>query len=115
MDDLPVEYHRGEFLISTDRNGIDAGQALSLLQTTHWGAAMTRAVLERAIAHSVCFGLHQGKHLVGFGRAITDSQPTPTGPMSLSLRHSVVAGWGVGYLVACWPIPSCKACGGWLY
>ena len=33
---------------------------------------MTRAVLERAMANSVCFGLlHQG-HLVGFGRVVTD-------------------------------------------
>ena len=39
---------------------------------THWAGTLTKAQLERAIDHSVCFGLYRGGPLVGFGRIITD-------------------------------------------
>jgi ribosomal protein S18 acetylase RimI-like enzyme len=72
MHDPPLEFRRGEFLISTDRRRIDAGAALGLLESTHWAASLTRPVLERAIENSVCFGVLQHERLVGFGRVVTD-------------------------------------------
>ena len=72
MTDPPVEWHRGEFIVSTDRSRIDQNAALALLRTTFWAAAMDPAVLARAIANSVCFGAYDGELLVGFGRAVTD-------------------------------------------
>jgi GNAT superfamily N-acetyltransferase len=72
MDDPPIEFHRGELLVTTDRRRIDPDAALALLQTTHWASSMTRAVLLRAMKNSVCFGMLEGDALVGFGRAVTD-------------------------------------------
>jgi GNAT superfamily N-acetyltransferase len=72
MEDPPLEFRRGEFLISTDRGRIDASEALALLQPTHWAAGLTSTVLERAIENSVCFGLLREERLIGFGRVVTD-------------------------------------------
>ncbi len=72
MDDQPVEWQRGGYTISTRRDRLDLPAALALLQTTHWGYALTPVLLERAAAHSLCFGVYHGATLVGFGRAITD-------------------------------------------
>jgi hypothetical protein len=60
MDDPPLEFRRGEILITIDRGRINAGAALALLQTTHWAAGLTRTVLERAIENPVCFGFTSG-------------------------------------------------------
>jgi GNAT superfamily N-acetyltransferase len=72
LNDPPVEWHRGEFIVSTDRRRIDQNAALALLRTTFWAAGMDPTVLGRAIANSVCFGVYDREVLVGFGRAVTD-------------------------------------------
>ena len=72
LNDAPVEYRRGAFIISTDRSRIDPEAALSLLRTTFWAQDMDLEVLARAIQNSVSFGLFEGERLVGFGRVITD-------------------------------------------
>jgi ribosomal protein S18 acetylase RimI-like enzyme len=72
MGDLPIQRQRGVYTISTSRDRLDLPTALRLLQATHWGGALTQALLERAVAHSVCFGVYQGTTLIGFGRVITD-------------------------------------------
>jgi GNAT superfamily N-acetyltransferase len=72
LSDPPVEWHRGEFIVSTDRSRIDQNAALALLRTTFWAAGMDPDVLARAIANSVCFGVHNREILVGFGRVVTD-------------------------------------------
>jgi ribosomal protein S18 acetylase RimI-like enzyme len=72
MDDEPREWRRGAYLVSTDRARLGPSAAWALLRDTHWGGALTRAQLERAITHSVCFGVYRGHVLIGFGRVITD-------------------------------------------
>ncbi len=72
MNDSPVEFRRGELIISTDRGRIVPGAALDLLHSTFWGAGMDAEVLSRAIGNSVCFGVYRGDDLIGFGRVITD-------------------------------------------
>jgi GNAT superfamily N-acetyltransferase len=72
MNDSPVEFRRGEYVVSTDRTRLQAGAALDLLRATHWGGGMTRATLERAMVNSVCFGVLRDRRLVGFGRVVTD-------------------------------------------
>lgn len=72
MDDLPIEICRGEIVISTDRARIDPDAALGLLRSTHWAAGMSRETLTRAIANSVCFGVYQGRDLIGLGRVVSD-------------------------------------------
>ncbi|HEU4953964.1 MAG TPA: GNAT family N-acetyltransferase [Gemmatimonadales bacterium] len=72
MDDRPVEWRRGEYAVSTHRERLDPERILALLREEHWGGSLSRPVLERAVAHSVCFGLYHGSDLVGFGRVVTD-------------------------------------------
>lgn len=72
MNDSPVEFHRGEFVISTDRRRIDRQAALDLLRSTFWGREMELEVLARAITNSVSFGLYREHELIGFGRVVTD-------------------------------------------
>lgn len=72
MSDPPVEFRRGEFVVSTDRARIDPDEVLVLLRTTHWAADMDRTLLTRAIENSVSFALFLQGALIGFGRAVTD-------------------------------------------
>ena len=72
MDDGPIEWVRGEYVVSTQRPRLDVAMVLSLLRSTRWGRGLTEAILMRAVANSVCFGVYQGPALVGFGRVITD-------------------------------------------
>ena len=72
MDDSPVEFRRGGFVVTTDRNRIDPDEALALLHTTFWAREMRRDVLARAISNSVSFALLEGERLIGFGRVVTD-------------------------------------------
>jgi GNAT superfamily N-acetyltransferase len=72
MDDAPIEFRRGEFVVTTDRSRMQADAALALLHTTFWARDMKRDVLARAMANSVCFGLLNRDILIGFGRAVTD-------------------------------------------
>jgi GNAT superfamily N-acetyltransferase len=72
LSDPPVEWRRGEFIVSTDRSRLDQSATLALLHTTFWAAGMDPAVLARAIANSVCFAVYHGEVLVGFGRVVTD-------------------------------------------
>ena len=71
MDDAPLEWRRGEYLVSTSRGRLDTLVVLALLQTTHRGGMLTQPRLEQAIANSVCFGMYHGAALAGFGRVIT--------------------------------------------
>jgi N-acetylglutamate synthase-like GNAT family acetyltransferase len=72
VDDSLFEVRRGEIVISTDRGRIDPDAALLLLQKTHWARDITRETLIRAMANSVCFGVHRRGQLIGLARVITD-------------------------------------------
>ncbi len=63
---------RGEYTISTDRAQIDAGVVHAFVTRSYWGAGISRAVVERSIEHSLCFGLFHVEAQVGFARVITD-------------------------------------------
>jgi GNAT superfamily N-acetyltransferase len=72
MHDRIVEERRGGLLLSTDRARIDIDAVLAMLHRSHWGGALTRLVLERGIANSVCIGIYDGARQLAFARAITD-------------------------------------------
>jgi GNAT superfamily N-acetyltransferase len=58
--------------ITADRTRFDVAAIHAFLSRAYWSPGVTRAVIERAMAHSLCFGVfHQG-HQVGFARVITD-------------------------------------------
>jgi GNAT superfamily N-acetyltransferase len=72
MNDRIVEDRRGTLRLSTDRACIDLPVVLGLLLESHWGGAMTQALLERAIENSVCIGVYDGARQIGFLRAVSD-------------------------------------------
>jgi GNAT superfamily N-acetyltransferase len=63
---------RGEYRLSIDREEMDLAAIHAFLSRTDWSPGIPQAVLARAIANSLCFGLFLGKDQVGFARVITD-------------------------------------------
>jgi GNAT superfamily N-acetyltransferase len=58
--------------ITCDKARLDIGAIHNFLSLSYWSPGIPRAVVQRAIANSLCFGvLHQGQQ-VGFARVITD-------------------------------------------
>jgi ribosomal protein S18 acetylase RimI-like enzyme len=72
MDDGPIEWARGGYVVSTDRRRLEVAAVLALLRDTHWGRGLTDDLLRRAVENSVCFGVYAGADTVGFGRVVTD-------------------------------------------
>ena len=59
--------------ISTDQNRLDVDLVFRFLsQESYWSPGIPRAVVERSINNSMCFGVYQGEVQVGFARIVTD-------------------------------------------
>jgi GNAT superfamily N-acetyltransferase len=73
MDNPPIEIQRNGYVISTDKARLDVTAIHAYLTRSYWSPGIPRAVVEKAIAGALCFGLfsEQGNQ-VGFARAITD-------------------------------------------
>ena len=69
---MAEEWRRGEFVISTDKRRIDLQAVHAFLITSYWARDVPLAVVERAIEHSMVFGLYHGTVQAGFARVITD-------------------------------------------
>jgi GNAT superfamily N-acetyltransferase len=70
-----LDYHNGEFDISTDRDRLNIDIIHRFLHSeSYWAAGIPRAVVEQSIAHSLCYGIYYCPQAVqvGFGRIITD-------------------------------------------
>ena len=61
-----------EFEISTDPARLDVDVIHGFLQTSYWAAQRRRAVVERAVRNSLCFGAYSGGQQVGFARVVSD-------------------------------------------
>jgi GNAT superfamily N-acetyltransferase len=82
----PFERSRGSFLINTDRSKLDMAVVRGFLARSYWAEKRPAAVIERSIAHSLCFGMYriedtgggpgrlepQSIRQVGLARVITD-------------------------------------------
>ena len=69
---MSAELRRGEYTISTDPDRLDATAIHAYLTRSYWAQGVPRATVERAIAHSLSFGLFHGDRQVGFARVVTD-------------------------------------------
>lgn len=56
----------------TDPSKLDAAAIHAYLVRSYWSEGIPRAVVEKAIANSLCFGLFQGAEQIGFARVVTD-------------------------------------------
>jgi GNAT superfamily N-acetyltransferase len=68
-----MELRRGDFLISTDPGRVDLEVVHGYLAgESYWARGIALERLERAIRHSLCFGLYEGERQIGFARVVTD-------------------------------------------
>ncbi len=68
------EVREGELLISDDPALLDRPLIHRFLaQRSYWAQGVPREVVERAIDHSLCFGIHEAGRQLGFARVVTDS------------------------------------------
>ena len=63
----------GAIEISTDRNRLDLAYVHRYLsEECYWALGRSRAIVEKSIANSLCFGVYAGDRQIGFARVVTD-------------------------------------------
>ena len=64
---------RGDYKVSTDSSLLDVNVIFNYLsRESYWAKNIPKAVVEKSIANSLCFGIYKGSEQVGFARLITD-------------------------------------------
>ena len=63
---------RQHYEITTDSSRFDIEAIHAFLTRAYWSPGIPRAVVARAIANSLCFGLLLGSEQVGLARVVTD-------------------------------------------
>ena len=58
--------------ISDDKARLDTDLIHGFLKGSYWSPGVPRAIVERAIRESLCFGGYRGAEQVGFARVVTD-------------------------------------------
>lgn len=61
-----------DYEISADRSRLDLDAIHTYLSRSYWSPGIPRETVERAAAHSLCFGLYHRDAQVGFARVVTD-------------------------------------------
>lgn len=73
---MPHEIHQHPFLASDDRARLDFAVVHAFLATCYWSPGIPRAVVEKAAANSVAFGVYDlskpASTQVGYARVVTD-------------------------------------------
>jgi GNAT superfamily N-acetyltransferase len=72
MPEEQVDPGRGGYSISADRARLDVAAIHAYLTRSYWSPGVPLAVVVRAVANSLCFGVFHGADQVGFARVITD-------------------------------------------
>src|SRR5438270_13160050 len=72
MDDALLERSRDGLVLSSDRRRFRLDVVHDLLRSTPWTGGMSRDVLERAVANSLCMGVYDLDRQVAFARVVTD-------------------------------------------
>jgi len=67
-----MEWRHGDYVLTDDRSRMELDAVMGLLATSYWAKDRPRAVMAKAMEHSVCLGLLLGTELVGFARGVTD-------------------------------------------
>ena len=72
-DGMGVSTNVVGYEISTDRDRIDVDVVFHFLsEESYWCPGIHRAVVQRSIDNSLCFGAYLGETQVGFARIVTD-------------------------------------------
>ncbi len=68
----PIEWRRGALRVGTDRAHLGIDVIHRFLADSYWAENIPRALVERSIRNSLCFGIYDGPAQVGFARVISD-------------------------------------------
>ena len=63
---------KGDYSISTDPQRLDIDAVHAFLSRSFWAEGISKALVAKAAANSLCFGLFDGPSQVGFARVVTD-------------------------------------------
>ena len=67
------EVRKDEYLVSTDPSLLNVDIIHNYLsEESYWAQHIPRAVVEKSISHSLCFGLYEKDKQTGFARLVTD-------------------------------------------
>jgi GNAT superfamily N-acetyltransferase len=66
------EWRRDNLQVSMDPARLDVDAVHAFLARAYWCVGIPRATVERALRHSLCFGLYDGRAQVGLARVVTD-------------------------------------------
>ena len=69
---MPSHTTDSEYEISADKHRLDIATIHEYLAQSYWSPGVPRAVVERAIEGSLCFGVFHQRKQVGFARVVTD-------------------------------------------
>lgn len=61
-----------DYEISTDGHRLDMEVIHGFLVSSYWSPGVPRAIVERAVQNSLCFGVYHGAAQVGLARVVTD-------------------------------------------
>lgn len=68
-----VEWRKDQYVLSTDAACFDMNALFRFISgESYWARGMPRETFERAVRHSLCFGLFDGELQIGFGRVVSD-------------------------------------------
>jgi GNAT superfamily N-acetyltransferase len=67
-----IETHRDGFTISTDPARLDMDIIADMLSRAYWAIGRPRERTERAIQHSLVFGVYEGDRQIGLARVVSD-------------------------------------------
>jgi GNAT superfamily N-acetyltransferase len=63
---------KDQYYITTDQSKFDIDFIHGFLSSSYWAAGITKDIVTRSIAGSLCFGVFIGNKQIGFARMITD-------------------------------------------
>ena len=63
---------RDPFRITTDTTAMDVDAIHAYLTRSYWSEGISKALVAKAMAGSLCFGLLDGATQIGFARVVTD-------------------------------------------
>src|ERR1035438_8110973 len=70
---MQTQQFLGEYEISTDTHRLNVEVVHNFLaEESYWSPGIPRAVVERAMQNSLCFGVYHRAAQVGFARVVTD-------------------------------------------
>jgi GNAT superfamily N-acetyltransferase len=67
-----MEWVYGDYRVSTDKTLLSLDTIYRFLKASYWANERSYETMRKSIANSLCFGLYQGKELIGFARVVTD-------------------------------------------